>query len=93
MAEVYLFANAEKVVSTLDTLGIEDFRHARVVIKLHMGEPGNKYFISPSIVKLIVQRLKAVNSEPFLFDTTVAYPGPRSTVYGYRRVAHNHGFG
>lgn len=37
MAEVYLFANAEKVVSALDTLGIEDFRHARVVIKLHMG--------------------------------------------------------
>lgn len=93
MAWVYLFADADKVVSALDMLGIEDFHDARVLIKLHMGEPGNKYYISPSIVKLIVQRLKAVNAEPFLFDTTVAYPGPRSTVDGYRRVAHKHGFG
>ena len=93
MAEVYLFTAAEKVVSALDMLGIEDFRSARVLIKLHMGEPGNKYFVSPSIVKLIVERLKAANAEPFLFDTTVAYPGPRSNVEGYKRVAEKHGFG
>jgi len=58
-----------------------------------MGEPGNKYFVSPSIVKMIVKRLKSADAEPFLFDTTVAYPGPRSTVDGYKRVAHRHGFG
>lgn len=93
MAEVYLFANAGKVLSALNVLGINDFRDSRVLIKLHMGEPGTKYYISPSIVKLIVQRLKAENAEPFLLDTTVAYPGPRSTVDGYRQVAHKHSIG
>lgn len=93
MAEVYLFTEAEKLPSALDLLGIKDFKRARVLIKLHMGEPGNKYYISPSVVKLTVERLKDIGADPFLFDTTVAYPGPRSTRDGYERVAYKHGFG
>jgi len=93
MAEVYFFTEAEKLLSALDLLGIKDFGGVRVPIKLHMGEPGNRYYISPSIVKLMVGRLKDVGAEPFLFDTTVAYPGPRSTMDGYSRVAYRHGFG
>ncbi len=92
MAEVYLFTEAEKLLSALDLLGIKDFRGAKVLIKLHMGEPGNRYYISPSIVKLTVEKLKDIDAEPFLFDTTVAYPGPRSTKDGYKRVAYRHGF-
>jgi len=93
MAEVYFFTEAEKLLSALDLLGIEDFRGERVLIKLHMGEPGNRYYISPSFVKLTVGKLKDIGARPFLFDTTVAYPGPRSTGDGYRRVAYQHGFG
>ena len=93
MAEVYFFTEAEKLLIALDLLGIEDFRRARVPIKLHMGEPGNRYYISPSIVKLTVGRLKDIGAEPFLFDTTVAYPGPRSTRDGYKKAAYRHGFG
>lgn len=93
MAKVYFFTRTEKLLSALDLLGIEDFRGARVPIKLHMGEPGNKYYISPFIVKLIVGRLKDMGAEPFLLDTTVAYPGPRSTRDGYKSVAYRHGFG
>ena len=93
MAEVYFFTEAEKLLSALDLLGIEDFGEARVPIKLHMGEPGNRYYISPSLVKLTVRKLKDIGAEPFLFDTTVAYPGPRSTRDGYKRVASEHGFG
>jgi uncharacterized Fe-S center protein len=58
-----------------------------------MGEPGNKFFISPTIVKLVVDKLKDVGAKPFLFDTTVAYPGPRSKPKGHRKVAIEHGFG
>ncbi|TET16589.1 MAG: DUF362 domain-containing protein [Dehalococcoidia bacterium] len=93
MAKVYFFTEAEKLLSALDLLGIEDFRGEKVPIKLHMGEPGNRYYISPSIVKLVVGRLKGIGAEPFLFDTIVAYPGPRSTREGYERVAYRHGFG
>jgi len=92
MAEVYFFTETEKLLSALDLLGIEDFRGVRVPIKLHMGELGNKYYISPSFVKLTVDRLKEIGAEPFLFDTTVSYPGPRATKFGYKRVAHRHGF-
>lgn len=93
MAEVYFFTEANKLPGALDLLGIEDFRGERVLIKLHMGEPGNRYHISPSIVKLTVEKLKEIGAEPFLFDTTVAYSGPRSTRDGYKRVAFRHGFG
>jgi len=93
MAEVYFFTEMEKLPSALDLLGIEDFKGARVPVKLHMGEPGNRYYISPSLVKLTVGRLKDAGVEPFLFDTTVAYSGPRSTKDGYERVAYRHGFG
>lgn len=93
MAEVYFFTETKKLLSALDLLGIDDFRGERVPIKLHMGEPGNRYYISPAIVKLVVGRLKEAGAEPFLFDTTVAYPGPRSTREGYKEVAYKHGFG
>jgi len=93
MAEVYFFSEAENLPSALDLIGIEDFRGARVPIKLHMGEPGNRYYIHPSIVKLTTGKLKEIGAEPFLFDTTVAYPGPRSTRDGYEKVAYRHGFG
>jgi uncharacterized Fe-S center protein len=93
MAEVYFFNEAQKLVSALDLLGIEDFRGVRVPVKLHMGEPGNRYYISPSLVKLVIERLKDIGAEPFLFDTTVAYPGSRSTRRGYENVAYKHGFG
>ena len=93
MAEVYFFTKTEKLLSVLDLLGIRDFRGVRVPIKLHMGEPGNRYYISPSFVKLTVDRLKEIGAEPFLFDTTVSYPSPRATRDGYKRVAYRHGFG
>lgn len=93
MAEVYFFTEVDKLPSALDLLGIEDFRRAKVPIKLHMGELGNRYYISPSIVKLVVEKLKDVGAAPFLFDTTVAYRAPRSTRHGYKMVAYKHGFG
>ncbi len=92
MAKVYFFTEAEKLLGALDLLGIEDFRGVEVLIKLHMGELGNRYYISPSIVKLVVEKLKDVGAAPFLFDTTVAYRGPRSTRHGYKIVAYKHGF-
>jgi len=93
MTEVHFFTEVEKLLTALDLLGIENFSGVRVPIKLHMGEPGNKYYISPSIVKLTVEKLQDIGAEPFLFDTTVAYPGPRSTRDGYKMVAYQHGFG
>jgi len=93
MTKVYFFTGEKKLADALDLLGVGDFTGEKVPVKLHMGEPGNKYFIAPSLVKLAVRKLKDAGAEPFLFDTTVAYPGPRSTKQGYEKAARRHGFG
>jgi len=92
MTNVYFFNDIEKLPKALDTLNINDFSNHMVPIKLHMGELGNTYFIPPSFVKLVIDKLKKVGAEPYLYDTTVAYNAPRSTIYGYHMVAHKHGF-
>ncbi len=93
MAKVYFSNGMEQIPSALDLLGVEDFKEAKTLIKLHMGEPGNGYHISPAIVKMVADKLREKGAEPFLFDTVVAYSGPRSNRDGYRRVAYRHGFG
>jgi len=92
MTDVYFFTETKKLPLALDRLGISDFKGARLPIKLHMGEPGNRYYISPSLVKLAVDKLKEAGAEPFLFDTTVAYPTPRANKAGYEDIAYRHGF-
>jgi uncharacterized Fe-S center protein len=92
MIKVYFFTDMEKLPGALELLGIEDFKGVRVPIKLHMGEPGNSYHISPYTVKLAARKLKDIGAKPFLFDTTVAYAGPRSTRDGYMEAAYEHGF-
>ena len=89
--KVYFFTEDKKLADALDLLSIGDFKSKKVPVKLHMGEPGNKYYIAPSLVKLAVRKLKDAGAEPFLFDTTVAYPGPRSTKQGYEKAARRNG--
>jgi uncharacterized Fe-S center protein len=52
----------------------------------------NKFFPRPDFVKLAVDELKKVNAKPYLYDTTVAYPGLRSAVKSYEKLAQMHGF-
>lgn len=92
MAKVYFFTEIEKLPIALDLLNINDFSNLNVPIKLHMGELGNTYYISPSFVKLVVDKLWDIGATPYLYDTAVAYRAPRSTRYGYQTVAYKHGF-
>jgi len=61
-------------------------------IKLHVGEPGRKTFVSPRIVAPLVRHLKETGARPFLTDTAVLYRSPRDNGVGHARVAHEHGF-
>ena len=92
-SEVYFSKQPESIPDVLDRINVSDFSSKKVLVKLHVGEPGNKFFISPSFVKSIVDKLKHVGAMPFLFDTTVAYPGPRSKPRTHKKVAVKHGFG
>ncbi|MBN1151858.1 MAG: DUF362 domain-containing protein [Dehalococcoidia bacterium] len=89
---VYFGRSYEDVQSSLSSIGLECFAGKPVPVKLHMGEPGNPYFVQPSLVRVLVTAVKEAGGRPFLFDTVVAYPGERSHRRGYERVAYRHGF-
>ncbi|MBN1163680.1 MAG: DUF362 domain-containing protein [Candidatus Krumholzibacteriota bacterium] len=65
---------------------------ARVLVKLHMGEPGNPYYLDPSLTKKIIDLLLSLDCRPFLFDTPVVYQGPRDEEEKYLHSAAQHGY-
>jgi uncharacterized Fe-S center protein len=64
----------------------------KVAVKLHMGEPGNRYFIKPSFTSRITAVLRKIGCLPFIFDTPVTYRSPRSSTKGYLKCAVEHGY-
>ena len=92
MKKVVFFADLNKINDAVENFNIQSFANKEVLVKLHMGEVKNKFFSKPDFVKPVIDELKKVNAKPYLHDTTVAYPGLRSIVSGYKKVAKMHGF-
>jgi uncharacterized Fe-S center protein len=92
MKKVVFFTDINKLHEALNHFDIQKFAEKKVPVKLHMGEIKNKHFSKPDFVKHVIDELKKRKSDPFLFDTTVAYPGLRHYVSGYHQVARIHGF-
>jgi len=87
----------QKSIHLLDGLLKEDLglifkKGEKIAIKLHMGEPKNKHFISPNFVKKVVDILKEIGVKPYLFDSPVMYSGPRDTEEKYLKTAEKNGF-
>lgn len=61
-------------------------------IKLHFGEKGNDGYISPVLVRSIVDRVKARGAKPFLTDTNTLYSGSRHNAVDHLITALEHGF-
>jgi len=84
--------NFSKIEKALNQFSFKEFRKRNVMIKLHMGELGNKSFLKPDVVKIFVDELKNIQSIPFLFDTISRHPS-RCTKEKYLDTASNkHGF-
>jgi len=92
MKKVVFFTDENKIGEALDNFDIKSFSDKTFPLKLHMGEIKNKYFIRSTFAKKVVDELKTRKCNPFLYDTTVAYPGLRHTKAGYKQVAKLHGF-
>ena len=92
MSKVIFFKYLKKFHDALAHFNIESFAGKKVPVKLHMGELKNKFFPKPEFVKHVIDELKMSNVEPYLFDTTVAYAGLRSSKTDYRKLAEIHGF-
>lgn len=65
---------------------------ALTAIKLHLGEKPHTQYLSPTIVKTVVNRAKAAKARPFLTDTCTLYNGRRSNAVDYLQAAAEHGF-
>ena len=65
---------------------------SRVLIKLHMGEPGNRHYIKADLAARIISALKDCGCSPFVFDTPVVYNSPRNNPEGYKAAAAAHGY-
>jgi uncharacterized Fe-S center protein len=64
----------------------------RVAVKLHMGEPGNRYYLPADFTRRVVSVLRECRCNPFVFDSPVVYPGPRNAADSYLRAAAEHGY-
>jgi uncharacterized protein len=80
------------LIDALRVFGIDELSGKKVLIKLHMGEARNRWFVDPKLVKIVVDHLKSIGAEPVLFDTVVIYPSPRAFKASYSMVAKRHGF-
>jgi len=92
MNKIVFFTDLTQLSQALDFFKMSSFAQKIVPVKLHMGEPGNKYFPQPALARPVVEELKKVHAKPFLFDTTVAYSGARHTKARYLKTAAAHGF-
>lgn len=92
MKKVVFFADLNRLEDALNNFNLQSFEGKIFPVKLHMGEAKNKYYLKPDFVKQVIDELKKVKADPYLFDTTVAYPGLRSLKSGYKKLAKMHGF-
>ena len=92
MTKVVFITDSTRLSEALEFFNPKGFSGKTVPVKLHMGEKGNKYFPRPALVKQVVDALRAMRADPFLFDTTVAYSGARHTITGYLNLALANGF-
>ncbi len=63
-----------------------------IAVKLHFGEAGNTAHIRPQFVRRIVERLKAIQTVPFLTDTNTLYVGSRTEACSHLVTAFDNGF-
>jgi len=84
-----------RIAKLFDQAGFKSLaaRNALTAIKVHFGELGNDTFVSPVLIRAVVDRLKKHGASPFLTDTATLYSGSRHNAVDHLRTASLHGFG
>ncbi len=62
-------------------------------VKLHFGEQGCDTFVSPTLVRAVVDKIAERGGRPFLTDTNTLYSGSRHNGADHLLTALSHGFG
>ncbi len=63
-----------------------------VAVKLHFGEEGNDSYISPVLVRQVVDKIYEAGAKPFITDTNTLYFGSRHNSPDHIKTAILHGF-
>jgi len=94
MSDVYFVekGDLDKVREVFLNLASSDLPGNDALIKLHMGERGNKWYVKPEFVKVVTDELKKIGAKPFLYDTVIIYGGQRNTREKHENLAREHGF-
>ena len=61
-------------------------------IKIHIGEDGNRTYITAPCIKGLINELLALNIRPFLTDTCTLYVRHRNNALNHTILASRHGF-
>ncbi|MCL2245372.1 MAG: DUF362 domain-containing protein, partial [Treponema sp.] len=61
--------------------------NGKVAVKIHTGEPGNRHFLSPALIKDLVQKVNGT-----IVEANTVYGGRRATAVAHYQVARDHGF-
>jgi uncharacterized Fe-S center protein len=75
----------EGLMAVYDALGLQ--ASGNVAVKISTGEPGNTHFLSPSLIKGLVQRVNGT-----IVECNTAYGGRRANTAAHYQVAKDHGF-
>ena len=84
-----------KVRGLFDIAGFADFieQNELTAVKIHVGEEGNDAYVSPVLVRQIVDRIKQAGGRAYLTDTNTLYSGSRHDAVSHIETAIAHGFG
>lgn len=84
----------DKIDELLSKVAIGDHftKGQLIAVKLHFGEKGNLSYLSPVMVRRVVERIKDTGATPFLTDTNTLYTGTRSNAASHLKTAIENGF-
>ncbi|MBF0503195.1 MAG: DUF362 domain-containing protein [Candidatus Riflebacteria bacterium] len=88
-------SNIHKIDRLAHAMGMNrfDWKNKLVALKTHFGEKGNTAFPNPTLVRPLVEIIKAGEGKPFLAETATLYTGSRSNAADHIETAIRHGFG
>jgi uncharacterized Fe-S center protein len=84
---VYFTANINPagLMAVYEALGLE--ASGKVAVKIHTGAPGNTHFLSPNLIKNLVQKINGT-----IVECNTVPGGGRATAALHYQVAKDHGF-
>jgi uncharacterized Fe-S center protein len=84
---VYMTADVSPsgLMAVYEALGLE--ASGKVAVKISTGEPGNTHYLSPDLIKGLVQRVNGT-----IVECNTAYGGRRASTAVHYQVAKDHGF-